>query len=52
MSRSQALSVWKSIRRNHPFFREGGMFGFDWNTFHVVDPYACAVLRQAVKVAS
>lgn len=48
MNKSNARAVWKSILRHHPFFREGGMFGFDFRTFHVSDPYACAILKRAV----
>jgi len=51
MDKQNALAVWKAILRNHPFFAEGGTFGFDWRTFHVVDPRACAILKQAVALA-
>ena len=52
MNRSTALATWKAIRRHHPFFRSGGMFGFDWRTFHVCYPADCAILRQAVRIAT
>ncbi len=32
MTALQALSIWKSIRRHHPFFKSGGKYGHDYNT--------------------
>ena len=32
MSKAQAVAVWKSIIRNHPFFQGGGMFRYDFRT--------------------
>lgn len=49
MNPQTARSVWKSIIRNHPFFQAGGMFGFDWQTFHVCYPNDCAILRAVLK---
>jgi hypothetical protein len=47
-----AMAVWKAILRNHPFFKAGGAFGFDWRTFCACYPADCAILRHAVAVAS
>ena len=51
MDKLQALAIWKAIRRNHPFFKDGGAFGFDWNTFHACYPNDCAILRHAIATA-
>lgn len=35
----------RSIRRNHPFFQDGGTwFGWDWQTFRVCYPRSAAIL--------
>jgi len=45
---TEALAVWKSIRRNHSFFAEGGMFGHDWQTFRSLYPRDARVLASAI----
>lgn len=51
MDRDQAIAVWKSILRNHPFFNAGGMFGYDWPTFRMLYPQSARVLKQAITIA-
>ncbi len=41
------IATFKAIRRNHPFFKSGGMFGHDWRTFGLLYPRACSILKAA-----
>ena len=44
-------AVWKAIMRNHPFFKDGGMFGFDFRTMRISYPRAANILRRAIEQA-
>lgn len=41
-------AVAKSIFRNHPFFRTGGLYGWDWATFGVCYPESARILWRAL----
>jgi len=46
------LAVWKSILRHHPFFKDGGMFGWDSCTFAISYPRDAQILKVAIKLAT
>jgi hypothetical protein len=51
LSPSDAAAVCKSIRRRHPFFQSGGMFGHDWRTFRLCYPLGASILYAAMIAA-
>jgi hypothetical protein len=52
MSKDQALATWKSIMRNHPFFQDGGKYGFDFPTMHACGYGRTAtILKECIRIA-
>ncbi len=52
MKAEQARACWKSVLRNHPFFKYSGYqpWGWDWPTFHACYPNDARRLREIVDI--
>ena len=48
MDALDALAIWKSIKRHHPFFKSGGLFGFDLRTMAMSYPRDAIILSTAI----
>lgn len=54
MDKAQAIACWRSIRRNHPFFKGAGYqpWSWDWRTFRMLYPRTCWVIDNVIRPAA